>query len=141
MYGAWLWADAPTSQQTAPQQNWTAEQHQQPEPVQARLCITHALNIDMLLGFTGTAPMLCMLCTLALPSATQPVSVAADDDGLEQRLAALRRAKGATPDGEGAKAKKRAPPSSTSSSKPGQQDTLLQHCVSIDILNISAGSL
>lgn len=40
----------------------------------------------------------------------------AADDELEQRLAALRRAKGATPDKEGAKAKKRAPTSSSSSS-------------------------
>jgi hypothetical protein len=38
------------------------------------------------------------------------------DDELEQRLAALRRAKGATPDKEGAKAKKRAPSSSNGSS-------------------------
>jgi hypothetical protein len=53
--------------------------------------------------------------------------MAADDDGLEQRLAALRRAKGATPDGEGAKAKKRAPTSSTSSSKPGKKSTLLTY--------------
>lgn len=44
------------------------------------------------------------------------VRAQADDDELEQRLAALRRAKGATPDKEGAKAKKRAPSSSNGSS-------------------------
>lgn len=45
----------------------------------------------------------------------------AEDAELEQRLAALRRAKGATPDGEGSKAKKRTAASSSSSSSSKKQ--------------------
>eukprot|EP00775_Hariotina_reticulata_P005958 gene5958-6197_t len=46
---------------------------------------------------------------------------AADDDAeLEQRLAALRKGKGATPDGEGSKAKRRAP-TATADPQPKQE--------------------